>query len=1142
MTEKKTPGTTPGKHDADHDSPADAHTTPETHEPTAAANPLAPQPDDYEIALDETEGDTGTETPTAGRPAADDADGAHSASAHSTDADAAEAAFRSEVDEVTEGLDDLLAKEPVWNPSEYAAGDNFGGSAAKLSDSFVAPLVAAARGYRTYDSNRADRDAFRDFNLVRKNTKQGARLAGAILRGDVLLMPWFAFDDVADSAARSRHLDPTAVQFRPSRFSDYDDPEERQRKYEFVSGHDTPLGAHPSTPASWIQGSPVTLIAEGLLKADAALTGWLLSKGVTREQLSYTGGSDPRERLRMLMEQIPLDESLTVISIAGVYNWMQNPEWKSVHYKGREVWLGIDGDVAVNPYVYKAALSLKQYLEEKKRADKVCMLSPEIPKESLGEGAPDEKIGIDDYLAKCGTWNSLLKVLSDEMPPRPPDLTAADGDVRVDPNGCGVSRWEVTDRNANGIATNGHWVPVVALGGRIAASIAERIPSTEEMRSGVFGAGVDESQTDWEIEIEVQFRDVTDKVEKATISGPARILNYPPEQWESKGAEIPAAVLVHPKWPPRGKNGEAWLEAVKGHEAQRMVHRTRWATMGWVPVPGAVPAFIAGNTIIGRNDSTDETVEVLAGVTAESLDRAHAFGVHVEDERPIGVFEGITESGLEEMREYKDEIKQDIQDMLQVYVRNGAWTDRRNAAVVVAAGIRPALPLPKRALPYFTGARGTGKTFSAEAVMGFWQTEAGSLCPIPGSAKDTAAHMELSLARSVIWCIDDLAPASSRAASEDEKNKIGNLIRMYFNGTARGRSNASMGNRKKNLPRALLLITAENEPTVSSERDRVVLCDIGYGALSPSVDPTEKLSEMIQTTKWSHSQAPARISQALVKYLRWLASQPSTTWRDVYGNIKQSQEMAAETAAQKMKTLGGTKRHQDTAADLMISIIWLSRLADHVGCDEWVQALLIGPGGLNEDIISLVSSGHRDNNSTSPGRALVEALSGALRRGRAYVSLADDPSAPPMPGNPAVNTALGWVPTPDGQSWRPAPGADAIGWLTFHKGSEVVLFDSKTAFNVAQQFFPTLIPHGQQERSSWASVTGEGLGEKNLLRRGEAGKRLNTARIMTNGVLRSGYPISLEQVLRGGIVRGEEGEFSEGSYIEDAESEKGTEG
>lgn len=1013
------------------------------------------------------------------------------------------------------------AADAKWGAAEYAAGGVHGHSAAKLASSFVAPLVAAARGYHSFDESQVE-DIGPAFGHLDKRKSQTRKVYEAAARADVLLMPWYAVDSVASNPADPER---TSVQFRPGVLppAEYDDDgkSQKQAKYEFLSGSNTPVAAHPAIDPLWITEAPIVLIAEGLLKGDAALTGYLLHHGITREELSYDGVGDARTLLRSLMARIAPQDRICVLTIAGVWNWRNNPEWNSLALREREVWLGIDGDVASKPQVWNATRQLWDYIGDKKKAN-LRLLAPVVPSEKREQAEKDDKVGIDDFLAEYGSWSDLLESLSDRLPDKPKDADYREGDVRISEDGCSMERYEVIERDAAGRALAMKWSTIIPLGGRIAASVAERLPSDEETASGVLGAGVNEQNIDWEVEVEVSFKNEMGEVESHSIVGPHYILNYLPEKWHDKKADIPGPVMVHPEWPPRGKDAEAWIKAVKQNAPEKVVRRVRWANMGWVPVRGGVPVFIVGNQVIGGGEVESETDEALPGVTNSELDRASSFGV--------GPDNGLTFDS----EEYRQQVKEAIEAVMETYVFNGVWKDRRNAAVIIATGLRPALPVRPKAIPYFTGTRGSGKTFSAEAAIAFWQERPGSLIPVPGSAKDTAAAMELAVARSVIWVIDDLAPSSSRRQSEDEKDKIGNLIRNQFNGTAKARSNANMESRKRNNPRSLLVITAENEPSVSSELDRVILCDISHGSLADDRQPTNLMTQMVEDGQ-HYPNAPALVAQALVKYLRYQASRNQVGWASVYELVVATREQTIQNAQAALEGRG-SRRHATTAADLMMVYKWLEQMAKDVGCSKEVRAALGARGYLANDILSLVGQGAVENRSTSPGRALIEALSAVLRRGRAHVVNADDPTIPPVddPKTEAARLrALGWN-TRDGETWQPAANTDAIGWVVDNKGEKVVIFDPSTAFAVAQQHSPSTIPHGQQQRSSWSAVTGEGFGVVEMLRV-QNGKRINSTRKMTNGATRNGYPVALDQVLRGGLLPTEEPNYDDRERDEEAQ-------
>ncbi|GAB2734315.1 hypothetical protein [Nocardioides pakistanensis] len=983
------------------------------------------------------------------------------------------------------------AMPTTWRDFEYGP-DLFGRGSAKLSDSAVAPIVAAARGYRSFDHNGID-TAFASYALPRKNTRQGRTLVDSMTRGDVLIMPWFTPDDVEFSDRRKTDAVPSTIQYRPSNPAVEVQPngKTRELKYEFVSGQHSPIGMHPAIPTAWLDRVPRVLVAEGLLKGDAALTGMLLDAGYTREDLADLSG-DPVTRLRTMLANVPEDKQVLILTIGGVWSWQKNPEWRGLPLAGREVWVGIDGDVSENPHVYLAATRLWEYIKDYQKA-KPHLLAPAV---TSGDQGQIEKIGIDDYLAKVGNWASLLGLLSADLP-TPPSGNELDnvGKHRINDSGTAMEFCKPVEDAFSGETINGRWVEVFPLGGRVLSLVAERVPTGEEIETGRLDAGAN-GDGEWDVEIEVAWHSTkSSEVERHIITGPASILNYTPDQWDRKGAHIPAPILKHPKWPPKQKDGvsEAWLEAVKEHREDDTITRVRWGSMGWVPVDKGTPAFIIGSDVIG-GDETD--ADILPGVGEGDVSGAMKFGVGKIDPRPF------TDPA------YQAEIRRDIEVVVDTYIRAGAWKDRRKAAVILASALRPCLPIRPQTVAYFTGPPGKGKSFAAAAVMGFWARRPGDWTgsSLPGSAKDTLASMELSVARTPIWVVDDLAPATSVRQSQQEQDRLNDVIRNVFNGSSKGRANADMGSRKRHLPRALLIVTAENEPNVASVRERVVTVDIGFGDLAQSRIPTDAVDDLHQVDG-----APARVAQALIKYIRHLTTMHSSFgWSDLYQRFQHTHESSRKTAAHLFEATGksGSKRAADIAGDLMVSLTWLAELAEAVECDDDLVELV--GGDLGGDIVSLIADGARRNSETTPGKALLEAISGALRRGACHILNASDPTTPPgqKDGSTHLTAALGWQANANGE-WRPLK--DAIGYLVYDEDdNEVLLLDRRTAFNVAQQLYPDLVPPGQGQRSSWGSVIGEGLvAMEDKFRSGDDGKTINTARVWAGGVARSGVPVAV---------------------------------
>jgi len=121
---------------------------------------------------------------------------------------------------------------------------------------------------------------------------------------------------------------------------------------------------------------------------------------------------------------------------------------------------------------------------------------------------------------------------------------------------------------------------------------------------------------------------------------------------------------------------------MKGHHSEKRISRFCWAQMGWVPVQGGHPVYVVGEQVIGTTGFTDTATP---GITEHTLSGASRFGVDLP-------------ADLEQARA-------DLRKLVDVYYSGGAWADRRLGALVVAAGIRPAVPIRPHTTIYFEGKR-----------------------------------------------------------------------------------------------------------------------------------------------------------------------------------------------------------------------------------------------------------------------------------------------------------------------------------------------------------------------------------------------------------------------------------------------------
>lgn len=1005
---------------------------------------------------------------------------------------------------------DYVFSLPSWTPRDYAAFIT-GSGAAKLADSGVAPLVAAARGYKRLDEgNYAAEAKIMNVGPARGQKGQPARLKRTLAGTgkDGMQMPWYSVADIQVADRDGTTAKPFTYQVRPGvpELNEHDKP----IKYEFIASAGTPLDLHPATPVDWIDTTPVVMFAEGLLKGDSALSAYLHASGVPYDQLGYDPrDGDAAERLRELLAAIPQDKRVLILSIAGIWNTHQNPvDWREIKLKGREAWIAFDADTGINPHVHAAAFKLSDSLESKSRMEPVKFLSPVVPSDDDGTLA---KAGIDDYLAKHGSWDMLMMGLKSRLPDAPPRSdNEFNGAVRVSKDGFTVEECTaVMDGPGNTIGSY-RWDKVVELGGRIKAMETRRQPTDDELRTGIFDPNVQVNDVDDSIvEIKVDWS-LGGKDDSATIVGPETILHFTPADWVRQKAIIPGNLLRHPAWPPRAAKGEAWLAAIKLNRAEEIVQRTRWQQMGWVPVDGSDPVFIIGNQVIG------ETTEgaTVSGVGTGEIPVADMFGVGVS---PVG-------DDFED-EDVKASIRKDFEDVIATYITAGAWKDRSTAALVVAAALRPTIPLRPRATIFLWGPKGKGKSWTAKAMMFFWAKGLSTWQDqLPGSAKDTVAYIETCVSRTPIWVVDDLAPSPIKRQAEAEDGKLADLTRSIFNNATKGRMNADMSARKVNKPIAQLIITAENELTTPSAKERLIPAYIGHGKLAESRVPTDSINELAKERG-----VPARFTAHLIRFIRRTAITTPGGWAAFFARLEEMRTDVQASTEAIMKTMGTStgslERTSSLAADVLLTFEILRLFADELDMDDDFKDLFRLEDGLGRDIISLVSSAHADNMKSSPGTSLVRALSALLASGGAHVINVDDPTVPPIEGTDdsgaMANHRLGWS-AGSGSDGKLKPNGPSIGTVVTKNGQKIILFDVETAFAKAQAAYPNLIQHGQGTGSAWASIWDENLNPESVTRQTNSrGALVNTVRLTVgSGATRvrpTGVPILADTILGGGL-------------------------
>ncbi|MBD7982791.1 hypothetical protein [Oerskovia merdavium] len=1004
---------------------------------------------------------------------------------------------RTEMDDLTQAGASTAGAATSTGTVEIVTGIT-GSGADKLASSAVAPLVAAARGYASVTP--ADvREYVRDTMGADLRSTQAKQLGDLAASGDALVMPWHSLTSHAQGYV-------SAYQARPA-VARTDPKSGNVRKYEQLTGSQTVLDVHPGVPNEWMTGTPKVAFIEGLLKADSVLTAMLLETGISPEELTWPedgSTTTARARLNDLMSQIQDADQVLVVAVVGVGNWHNNPEWAALDLRGRDSLVCFDGDVGDKWQVWGQADSLWDLLSGPKKSAHVHLL--DLSTQATDDG---EKVGIDDFLAMGKTWSDALDLLKDRLPPRPPKpLELQVGQWRVNDEAHTVEEC-VQDTNDYGGKSGAHWETRCRVAGRVLMVETERTPTDSEMISGVFDPPVEGVGLSRAL-VELSWKDEdSGAVHTAVASGPDDILELVPREWTRRGAHVPAPVKRRPDWPAR--KGEDWLTAVKEHRAAETVERTSWARMGWVPVQGASPVFIVGEQVVGPDGPTFEAASI--GVNESVLSGASRFGVQFPS-RDLSP----------EAR--AAQVQADFRAVYAAYITNGAWTSKGVAAVILAAMIRPCIPLRTQVSLYITGARGGGKSFTASFVMAGWQPRPGiwSENRLPGAAKDTMASTEHAVARTPIWVMDDLAPSADQRTADMEAGRMGDLIRSIYNGTSKRRMTADMTSRHVADPHALLVITAENQHTVSSVRDRLVTLSLHRGALGP-MDATDELVRLRDVDG-----APARVVGYVLQHL---ASQSAELGWD---NVREYYEAQLNSHTETIKAellsrgadQGAASRHAALLADLSLGLSVMGDAASEAGVLGMKGVLEM----LKSDMVDLMMEAHSDRAESSPGAAAIQAVSRLLASGRAHIA-GLDPMSPPLREEPysATNRNLGW--SMGGDVLRPQ--GVCVGTLVRPRlGEEVVMLDPRTSFTEAARHYRDLLPSGTTSAGAWSAARDERLlSPVRTLIGGGYQSRTTIAGVDVRGV-----PVPLSVLLNGGPLRTSDDdhadELGDGTHVPDS--------
>lgn len=1002
-----------------------------------------------------------------------------------------------------------------WTPGDYHRARIDASGAAKLAASSVAPLVAAARGTRTLTTS----DDFTDFRALRRTRRDGRRkdltrttITDTLQLGDdILALPLYRIDHVINEPATDTLLGMDTAQYRPAHpiVSEHDHEHRKPRKYLNESGDPSIFDLHPATPRTWFTSehpAPNLLIIEGVIKADAALTHQLLNAGISFDDLTtiHDTITENRTALTNLLNQIAPDVRCVIVSIAGVANWQSDEHGKlALPIRDRTITIGFDGDIAANRNVWTQADRLATWLRSKHphvvqflRLDHHTITRhitehPDIL-DRIGtepDGTP-ARLGLDDFLANVGDWNAAFTTATEHLPDQPaPEITDGlhDGDYYI----AGTGGTETHQWVKNPVTGHMESRRILDIGGRVTALESSRVPTPEESATGKTNPDNNTNTAHSRAVIELAWLDTDGGAHTGIVSGPGAFLAEQPTSWaKNPDVRIPPEILAHPDFPPARCAWE-FLKAIKVHRGAETRERTGWSVMGWVPTDTAEPAFIAGETILAKHPADAETL--LAGVTDDLLPGATLFGVHdtygrrraaINTERETLGLEPILHLDGAALDEWKTEARANFTEVIRRFFTDTVFGDLAIPAIILGAMCRPTIPLTPHLNVFFWGPPAGGKSYCASAIMGGWRAHPGAWKSnrLPGAANDTPAAAELAVAMAPIWVADDLAPSPDRGKVERQEDEIGNLVRSVFNGAAKRRTEQGKTMRESHPPRAVLIATAENEPSTDSVRDRSVMVEVATNSTFLP-DDTGRVAEFKQF--FEHGDHLPRLTAALIRYWMHSGEYAASSWPQITAAAKRMYDDHVDRATHVITRQFGVNsnratRHAEIAAELTLSYEVLVGFARWIGFSddarEITQLTSTRRGSILHSFYGHMVNATRRQGASSPGITLLLALSDVLDAGVAHIGNADEVGNPPHPTDDRLNTQLGWRLEQQGdtQVWR-ARG-EKIGVLAEDSsGALLVIFKTGSAFEVARKNCRSLILPGQKGATSWRDLWEQGI-------------------------------------------------------------------
>ena len=134
--------------------------------------------------------------------------------------------------------------------------------------------------------------------------------------------------------------------------------------------------------------------------------------------------------------------------------------------------------------------------------------------------------------------------------------------------------------------------------------------------------------------------------------------------------------------------------------------------------------------------------------------------------------------------------------------------------------------------------------------------------------------------KDTLHVIDDYHPSANRKAAESKEAVAQRMIRGYSNRTARGCLNSDMTERGRYEPRGMMLMTAEEQPTLESTLARVCIIEVNESALDR--DKLTMIQKKAELLPW-----------AMTSYINWILENMADIKKKFPERFRELRERAA---------------------------------------------------------------------------------------------------------------------------------------------------------------------------------------------------------------------------------------------------------